>query len=129
MNDPKNYSKLMMLHCSKILTKMAGKTYQDWVQDENLRDAVCMRLMSLTECVKEYLKENKDIPDKFPNIPWDNIVRFRNKIAHHYDRIDYDVVWGILESDIQPLHEVISRLVVEKSQIVPVKNKDMGFSR
>ena len=108
MNADKDYSNLMFLHCSKILSKMDGRTYGDWVNDENLRDAVCMRLMSLAECVKEYLKENPELPDEYPHIPWDNIVRFRDKIAHHYEGIDYDLVWGILESDITPLYKVIS---------------------
>ena len=84
MKEVKNYSTLMMLHCGKILTKMEGRTLQDWWNDENLRDAVCMRLLSLTECIKEYIKENPAITDKFPDIPWDDIVRFRDKIAHHY---------------------------------------------
>jgi len=65
MNAVKNYPGLMLLHCGKILTKMEGRTHQDWVHDENLRDAVCMRLMSLAECAKEYLKENAALPDEF----------------------------------------------------------------
>ena len=40
MNEDKNYSALMLLHCEKILTKMEGKTLDDWWADENLRDAV-----------------------------------------------------------------------------------------
>jgi uncharacterized protein with HEPN domain len=110
MSGVKNYSSLMLLHCGKILTKIEGLTHRDWVLDENLRDAVCMRLLSLTECVKEYIRENPAILNEHPDIPWDNIVRFRDKIAHHYEGMDYDVVWGILESDIQPLYEVINKL-------------------
>ena len=115
MSGVKKYSRLMLLHCSKILAKMDARTHQDWMADENLRDAVCMRLMSLAECVKEYLKENPTLPDEFPHIPWDDIVRFRDKIAHHYEGIDYDIVWEILEADIQPLYTVISELADQNS--------------
>jgi len=115
MSGVKDYTGLMLLHCGKILSKMEGRTYQDWMNDENLRDAVCMRLMSLTECVKEYLKENHSLPDAFPHIPWDNIARFRDKIAHHYEGIDYEAVWGILEIDITPLYAVISEFENHKS--------------
>jgi len=113
MNEVKNYPKLMLLHCGKIRDKIEGRTRQDWRQDENLRDAVSMRLMSLAECVKEYFKENPGLPDAHPNIPWDDIVRFRDKIAHHYEGIDYDIVWGILVTDIHPLYEVICKLAAE----------------
>lgn len=85
MSGNKRYSELMLLHCEKIFNKMAGRTYQDWLNDENLRDAVCMRLMSLTECIKEHLKEHPAIFEEYPHIPWENIIRFRDKIAHHYE--------------------------------------------
>jgi uncharacterized protein with HEPN domain len=113
MSAPKNYVALMMLHCGKALAKMDGRSRQDWVHDENLRDAVCMRLMSLTECIKAYLKEIPAVTARFPHIPWENIVRFRDKIAHHYEGIDYDIVWEILESDITPLYAVIKKLAEE----------------
>ena len=110
MSAAKNYVALMLLHCEKALAKMDGRTRQDWVNDENFRDAVCMRLMSLTECIKEYLKDTPALSNEFPHISWDNIVRFRDKIAHHYEGIDYDIVWEILETDITPLYEVIREL-------------------
>jgi len=115
MSGVKNYTGLMMLHCGKIISKVKGRTYQDWENDENLRDAVCMRLMSLTECVKEYLKENPSLPDDIPNIPWDNIVRFRDKIAHHYEGIDYDAIWEIIEIDITPLYAAINKIASQSS--------------
>lgn len=115
MSGRKNYLLLMNLHCEKVVGKMDGKSLDDWARDENLRDAVCMRLMSLAECVKEYLKERPALPDDHPHIPWDDIARFRDKIAHHYEGIDYDVVWGILEADIHPLHRAIESLLAEKT--------------
>jgi uncharacterized protein with HEPN domain len=114
MSGAKNLPDLMVLHCGKIITKMEGRTHEDWVTDENLRDAVCMRLMSLAECVKEYLKENPTLSQKVPQISWDNIVRFRDKIAHHYEGIDYDVVWEIYVSDIPPLSEAVKKLLTHE---------------
>jgi len=119
MSGTKNYPKLMLLHCSKIQAKMEGRTHDDWLRDENLCDAVCMRLMSLAECVKEYLKENPALPEEYPHIPWDSIVRFRDKAAHHYEGIDYDIVWEILESDIAPLYDVITELAEEQESPSP----------
>jgi uncharacterized protein with HEPN domain len=124
MSAAKNYVELMLLHCGKTLAKMDGRTRQDWENDENLRDAVCMRLMSLTDCIKEYLKETPSVAERFPHIPWDNIVRFRDKIAHHYEGIDCDVVWEILESDITPLHEAIKNLARDDAELLPAHPQD-----
>ncbi len=111
MSGTKNYLMLMNLHCEKVVSKMHGKTLGDWAEDENLRDAVCMRLMSLAECIKEYLKEYPALPEDYPDIPWNDIARFRDKMAHHYEGIDFDLVWDILETDIPPLYEVIKELM------------------
>lgn len=111
MSGTKNYLNLMMLHCEKVISKMDGKTIDDWAVDENLRDAVCMRLMSLAECIKEYLKQDNALPEDYPQISWADIARFRDKIAHHYEGIDYDVVWGIVDADIRPLYKVIRELI------------------
>jgi uncharacterized protein with HEPN domain len=94
---------------------MDGKTLEDWARDENLRDAVCMRLMSLAECIKEYLKVCPALPEEYPHVPWSDIARFRDKIAHHYEGIDYDLVWEILETDIPPLDKVIKALLERES--------------
>ena len=132
MSGVKNYLNLMKLHSDKIFTKIEGMTHEDWIRDENLRDAVCMRLMSLAECVKEHIRENPAVIKNYPQIPWADIVRFRDKIAHHYEGTDYDVVLGILESDIQPLYEIIIKLTameMPEAKLQHKKTKDKGFSR
>lgn len=115
MSGTKNYLMLMGLHCEKVVSKMHDKGIEDWAEDENLRDAVCIRLMSLAECIKEYLKEYPDLPEDYPQIPWDDIARFRDKMAHHYEGIDFDLVWEILVTDIPPLHQVIEELMAGES--------------
>ena len=106
----KDYLPLMRLHCEAVLRKMRGKRLADWGQDENLRDAVCMRLLALAESVKGLLAQRPDLPEEMPDIPWREIAKFRDKMAHHYEGIDYDVVWEIVEADIQPLYQAILEL-------------------
>jgi uncharacterized protein with HEPN domain len=106
----KNYIGLMVIHCDRILHYIKGITYQDWVDNWMLQDAVCKRLDSLTECIKEHLKRNPSIRDEFPGIPWDDIVAFRNRDVHHYESTNFDVVWEIIERDILPLNQVIKTI-------------------
>lgn len=104
----------MQLHCLKILQKLNGKNISDWGQDENLRDAVCMRLLALAENTKEYIKickkSGSPLTSQFPEIPWNEIARFRERLAHHYEGIDYDIVWEIVENDIPQLVEAINKI-------------------
>ena len=41
--------------------------------------------------------------DRCRQIPWLEIAGMRNRIVHGYDRIDLDVLWQTLVSDLQPL--------------------------
>ena len=49
----------------------------------------------------------RSIPDSVraqaPEVPWAQIVRTRNKIAHHYFAVRLDVVWNIVHADLPPL--------------------------
>jgi uncharacterized protein with HEPN domain len=39
------------------------------------------------------------------------IVNFRNVIVHGYARIAIDTVWGVVESDLEMLHQEVKRLL------------------
>jgi uncharacterized protein with HEPN domain len=47
------------------------------------------------------------LPDAFkaryPGIEWVKIQRMRNMVAHHYDRVQDDIVWGTLRTRIPGL--------------------------
>jgi uncharacterized protein with HEPN domain len=47
---------------------------------------------------------------RLPQIPWAEIVAFRNRIVHGYDAIDYNRVWQILESDVPALIVELEKL-------------------
>lgn len=48
--------------------------------------------------------------DRAPEIEWREIVRMRDKIAHHYFRIDLDTVWQTAKSDVPILADALARL-------------------
>jgi uncharacterized protein with HEPN domain len=110
MSGGKDHVPLLRLHCEKILQWMDARTFADWGRDEILRDAVCMRLFALAEAVKAYLSVRSDLPDLYPEIAWDDIVRFRDRAAHHYEGLDYDVIWDVATGDIPPLLAVVERM-------------------
>ena len=41
--------------------------------------------------------------DEHPNIPWPEMIAFRNMLIHHYFGIDPEVVWDIIAHDLPPL--------------------------
>ena len=58
-----------------------------------------------------------EITCRYPDVDWMNIAGLRHRIIHGYDKIDYDLVWSIISTDIPPLQEKIQRIIIEwKSQ-------------
>nr|WP_281497447.1 HepT-like ribonuclease domain-containing protein [Ornithinimicrobium sp. F0845] len=47
------------------------------------------------------------LPDSFrqshPNVPWVAIMRMRNLVAHHYDKVNADLMWTALTTRIPGL--------------------------
>ena len=41
--------------------------------------------------------------EKYPEIPWREIVGTRDKVIHHYFGINFEIVWDIIEKDIPQL--------------------------
>lgn len=91
----------------EIYTKQ-GKN--DFLNNKIVQDATLFRLQTIGEAVNQ-LPEN--VKAEYPDIPWRDIVDFRNLLAHRYWRIDLNTVWAILQpnGDLAALKIVIQNLV------------------
>ena len=49
-----------------------------------------------------------NMPEKIPELP--RIVAFRNILIHGYASVDDRLVWGVVESQLEPLLDVITEL-------------------
>jgi uncharacterized protein with HEPN domain len=44
-------------------------------------------------------------------VPWKRLGGFRDVLAHAYHRVDLDLVWEVVESELPGLRERMDRLV------------------
>ncbi len=72
-------------------------------------DAICMRLQVISELVKRHLKHNPDLSKNYPEIDWVRIIRFRDFISHHYEELDFEVIFGICKADLSKLKVVAEK--------------------
>jgi len=78
---------------------------------------ICMGLLVIGEEVKNLDKHSKNkLLPKYPQIPWNAIMKTRDIIAHHYFDVDAERVFDTLKNDIPPLLTVI-KLIKEDWQI------------
>jgi len=75
-----------------------------------LLDAICMRLQVIGESIKQIQKIDQSFLEKYSEIEWDKIARFRDLVSHHYEHVDHEVVYDICKTHIPKLGEVIERM-------------------
>ncbi|MDP2159913.1 MAG: DUF86 domain-containing protein [Flavobacterium sp.] len=82
-------------------------TPSDFVATEEgkiLLDSIVTRLQAIGENCKNILNKKTLNTLDYPEIQWDKIIRFRDFISHHYEMLDYEIVFEICENNI-PLLE------------------------
>lgn len=81
--------------------------------------ASCMLIEAIGESIKQIDKITEgNLLAKRPEIPWKDVIGIRNHIAHGYFDIDGDMVFDVVENDLDSLLEAIEyfieNLTVEK---------------
>jgi uncharacterized protein with HEPN domain len=97
--------------CEKIRIYTAGMSIEQFAADNKSIDAVVRNLEIIGEAVKNLLP---DIAESNPEIQWKKIARFRDIAAHHYFKVNLEIVWDIIANKIVPLEEAVSTIISER---------------
>jgi len=77
------------------------------LSDDLVFDAVRVRLIEVGEAVKTISAE---LLAHEPTIPWDEIARLRDRLAHRYFDTSHSVLQATVEHDLPELEDAVSRL-------------------
>jgi uncharacterized protein with HEPN domain len=77
-------------------------------QDLMLQVWVVHHLQIIGEAARTFSKE---FLATHPHRVWSQAVGMRNIIVHHYFEIVPQVVWGVVENDLQPLRQLVAALL------------------
>jgi uncharacterized protein with HEPN domain len=97
-----------ILVCEKRFSSI--KTANDFVASDlgnTLLDAIVARLQPIAENIKRIIKHNPTFIQKYPEVEWEKIIRFRDFISHHYELLDYEIVFDICEINLPELKKII----------------------
>ncbi len=78
---------------SKILNYTKSYDFEKFKSDDRTVDAVIRNLEIIGEASN---KIPKNVRDKYPSVPWEEMYRMRNKAIHEYFGVDYEIVWDIV---------------------------------
>ena len=103
MRDDTNYLRYIRDSIQLVETRSAVG-YDVFRNDDILQDAVLRRLETLADARGQL---SPDLQSRHPEVPWRDIIDFRNRIAHGYLHVDLEIVWRIIETDIPGLKTVV----------------------
>lgn len=52
-----------------------------------------------------------DLPQRYPAVPWRDIVGMRNAIVHGYFQVDWEIVWRVIEHDLASLRRAVADIL------------------
>ena len=110
MDNKKNdkyYAEKAIEQIDVIDRYMAGKSYEPFITYSQLLDAVMFRLVQMIENIKNI---SSNFKDNNPQIPWGDVIGFRNGIVHEYGETDYVTVYETITNDIYNLKTVLETI-------------------
>ncbi|OPZ23400.1 MAG: hypothetical protein BWZ03_00527 [bacterium ADurb.BinA186] len=101
------YVKQITEDIERVETYIAGVSFENYSKNEELIDATMFRLVQIGENSKNL---SDGFKNKYPEIPWEDILRFYNRIVYDYGPMDYTIVYRVLTEE---LHQVYCVLIKE----------------
>lgn len=98
----------MLQSAQRIKKYTSNLDYEAFLSDDMTIDAVVRNFEIIGEAANRI---DQDFRDNNPEIEWNRIRGFRNRIVHDYFGIDYEIVWSIIESYLDELIDWLNTII------------------
>ncbi len=101
-----------IVEASEAIARFLKGLNEDAFMDDELRQsAVLQKLIVIGEAAARL---PRDFTTRYPEIPWQDIVAFRNFAVHEYFAVDWHIVWVTATQDVPALYRQVIRLLKEQ---------------
>jgi len=97
----------------KIEEFIGNMDFKKFIEDDKTRSAVVRKLEIIGEATKNIPKM---IRQKYKELPWSDMAGMRDKIAHFYFGIDYEIVWKVIKERLPEIKPVIQKILNEMEE-------------
>ncbi len=102
--DYREYIKDILQECEFVKKYTQGIEYEDFLESDLLRHAVVRALEVIGEAVKNLPNE---LLEKYPQIEWKRVKGMRDRLAHAYFGVDYELLWKVVKEELPILCKVV----------------------
>lgn len=98
----------MLESIQKIFKYTKGMSYDEFLEDDKTIDAVVRNFEIIGEAAN---KIEEDFKTLNPELEWNKLRGFRNRIVHEYFGIDIEIVWTIIQEDLNNYLECLEFII------------------
>lgn len=80
-------------------------SHGQFMADVGVQDQVIRCLCVIGEAAKRTPEQTRE---RYPAVPWEQIVSMRNRLAHEYDGVDMEMVWLTATADLPRIVSLLS---------------------
>ncbi|MBK8806440.1 MAG: DUF86 domain-containing protein [Bacteroidales bacterium] len=102
----------MLESAQKIKRYTNGMDFDSFLKDDKTIDAVVRNFEIIGEAANRI---DPDFKLKNPDFEWNHLRGFRNRIIHDYFGIDYEIVWSIIQENLDVYIEWIEMFIDQKN--------------
>jgi len=117
--DRKLFLEDIMDSIGKIEEFVSGISFEEFMKDEKTKRAVVHSLEIIGEAAKNV---SSDIKQSYQEIPWSDMSRARDKVAHFYFGVDYEIVWKVIKAELPLIKPRIQNIL--ETYPTDVRQKD-----
>jgi uncharacterized protein with HEPN domain len=92
-----------------LRTVTTNRNFEDYAGNELLRSAVERKFEVMGEALTRIRRDEPSVLSQIHDHR--DIISFRNILIHGYDSIDYRIVWGVIQDDLDRLLDDATRLI------------------
>ena len=81
-----------------------------FLASELVQDAVIRNIEILGEASNSIQRVAPEFAARHGDIPWQVMYTMRNRVSHGYDKVDFEIVWKTIQSNLPDLHAQITEV-------------------
>ncbi len=104
MKDEKKLQDI--LDAIEAIETYSVSSYEEFVEDHKTQDAILFNLIIIGEAANQI---SEKFQEEHYSIPWSSMIGTRNIIVHGYDQVKLQIVWEIIQRDLEQLKQEINK--------------------
>lgn len=113
-SGPSDYLDHIRRAASDACGFVEGQSKEEFLADRRNQSAVVMCLVIIGEAATKVMDRHPEFAQRHSAVPWPNMRGMRNRIAHGYFQINFEIVWETVQTALPELLEQL-RLIDDTS--------------